>query len=166
MKILLILSAAAVLLCACGKTDAGAREAAGKTDTDTVAATTDTDTDADSGVQLELLAVEFYNTAVFREPTEEYLTSRCTLPFVDKLRAAYDMDGEGYATWLLRTPAQDGDGTTCVTGARVVDDNTVEVQYLDMGQAGATVLFFTDIDGEPRIEDATTPDGISVFDAF
>lgn len=164
MKIPLILSAAAVLLCACGKTDAGAREAAGKTDTDTVAATTDTD--ADSGVQLELLAVEFYNTAVFREPTEEYLTSRCTLPFVDKLRAAYDMDGEGYATWLLRTPAQDGDGTTCVTGARIVDDNAVEVQYLDMGQAGATVLFFTDIDGEPRIEDATTPDGISVFDAF
>lgn len=164
MKIPLILSAAAVLLCACGKTDAGAREAAGKTDTDTVAATTDTD--ADSGVQLELLAVEFYNTAVFREPTEEYLTSRCTLPFVDKLRAAYDMDGEGYATWLLRTPAQDGDGTTCVTGARIVDDNAVEVRYLDMGQAGATVLFFTDIDGEPRIEDATTPDGISVFDAF
>lgn len=164
MKIPLILSAAAVLLCACGKTDAGAREAAGKTDTDTVAATTDTD--ADAGVQLELLAVEFYNTAVFREPTEEYLTSRCTLPFVDKLRAAYDMDGEGYATWLLRTPAQDGDGTTCVTGARIVDDNAVEVQYLDMGQAGATVLFFTDIDGEPRIEDATTPDGISVFDAF
>lgn len=164
MKIPLILSAAAVLLCACGKTDAGAREAAGKTDTDTVAATTDTD--ADSGVQLELLAVEFYNTAVFREPTEEYLTSRCTLPFVDKLRAAYDMDGEEYATWLLRTPAQDGDGTTCVTGARIVDDNAVEVQYLDMGQAGATVLFFTDIDGEPRIEDATTPDGISVFDAF
>lgn len=164
MKILLILSATAVLLCACGKTNAGARDAAGTTDTDTVAATTDTDADTDT--QLELLAVEFYNTAVFREPTEEYLTSRCTLPFVDKLRAAYDMDGEGYATWLLRTPAQDGDGTTCVTGARVVDDNTVEVQYLDMGQPGATVLIFTDIDGEPRIEDAATPDGISVFDAF
>lgn len=164
MKILLILSATAVLLCACGKTNAGARDAAGTTDTDTVAATTDTDADTDT--QLELLAVEFYNTAVFREPTEEYLTSRCTLPFVDKLRAAYDMDGEGYATWLLRTPAQDGDGTTCVTGARVVNDNAVEVQYLDMGQPGATVLIFTDIDGEPRIEDAATPDGISVFDAF
>lgn len=166
MKLILTLSATAVLLCACGKTDAGARDAAANTDTDTVAATTGTDTDADAGVQLELLAVEFYNTAVFREPTEEYLTSRCTLPFVDKLRAAYDMDGEGYATWLLRTPAQDGDGPTCVTGARLVDDNTVEVQYLDMGQAGATVLIFTDIDGEPRIEDAATPDGISVFDAF
>lgn len=164
MKIPLILSATAVLLSACGKTDAGARDMAGKTDTDTIAATTDTE--AEAGVQLELLAVEFYNTAVFREPTEEYLTSRCTLPFVDKLRAAYDMDGGGYATWLLRTPAQDGDGTTCVTGARVVDDNAVEVQYLDMGQAGTTVLIFTDIDGEPRIEDATTPDGISVFDAF
>lgn len=164
MKLLLILSATAALLCACGKTNAGARDAAGTTDTDTVAATTDTDADTDT--QLELLAVEFYNTAVFREPTEEYLTSRCTLPFVDKLRAAYDMDGEGYATWLLRPPAQDGDGTTCVTGARVVDDNTVEVQYLDMGQPGATVLIFTDIDGEPRIEDAATPDGISVFDAF
>jgi len=88
MKIPLILSATAVLLSACGKTDAGARDMAGKTDTDTIAATTDTE--AEAGVQLELLAVEFYNTAVFREPTEEYLTSRCTLPFVDKLRRYYE----------------------------------------------------------------------------
>ena len=84
----------------------------------------------------------------------------CTADFIQRLEKANDLDSEGYATWLLRSGMQDGDDSlskiiSIVAGA----NNTVIVNWSDMGHIGSTTFSMIKSDGEWKINDATVPEG-------
>lgn len=84
----------------------------------------------------------------------------CTADFIQRLMKANDFDSEGYATWLLRSGMQDGDDSlskiiSIVAGA----NNTVIVNWSDMGHIGSTTFSMIKSDGEWKIIDATVPQG-------
>lgn len=86
----------------------------------------------------------------------------CTGDFIRRLADAYEYDGEGYATWLLRSGAQDGE-EDCPSAVLSVDlgaeDHTVTVRWTDMGQDGATTFRMVQSDGRWLIDDCTVPVG-------
>lgn len=111
---------------------------------------------------IEGIARQLYLFVVLsQEPDYDFLQANCTPGFVERLAAAYDYDDGGYAIWMLRTGVQDGDGPTDIIDVSAVGDRAVEVDYVDMGRQGSTILHF---DNDNRVEDATRPDGTSVFD--
>lgn len=88
------------------------------------------------------------------------IADMCTAGFIQRLMKANDFDSEGYATWLLRSGMQDGDDSlskiiSIVAGA----NNTVIVNWSDMGHIGSTTFSMIKSDGEWKINDATVPQG-------
>ena len=84
----------------------------------------------------------------------------CTADFIQRLEEANDFDTKGYATWLLRSGMQDGDGSS----SRVISvfpgaDNRVIVNWSDMGHRGSTTFSMIETDGEWKINNATVPEG-------
>ena len=84
----------------------------------------------------------------------------CTAGFIERLEKANDSDSKGYATWLLRSGMQDGDDTP----SRIISivpsaDNTVIVNWSDMGHKGSTNFTLVKSDGEWKINNATVPEG-------
>ncbi len=84
----------------------------------------------------------------------------CTADFIERLEKANDSDSKGYATWLLRSGMQDGDDTP----SRIISivpsaDNTVIVNWSDMGHKGSTNFTLVKSDGEWKINNATVPEG-------
>ena len=84
----------------------------------------------------------------------------CTADFIQRLEEANDFDTKGYATWLLRSGMQDGDGSS----SRVISvfpgaDNTVIVNWSDMGHRGSTTFSMIETDGGWKISNATVPEG-------
>lgn len=118
----------------------------------------------------EMIAADLYSRTVLADnPDYEFLRRNCTVQFADRLAAAYDMDGDGLAVWLLRSGAQDGDGESRVVHvSRLPEDEVhigdaaIRVDFLDMGNEGFVILYFED----GKIFEAMTPEGISVFDAM
>lgn len=86
----------------------------------------------------------------------------CTADFIQRLKKANDYDPDGYATWLLRSGMQDGDGTpSIVLSILPRKDNKVLVNWEDMGHMGSTTFSMTESDGEWKICDATVPKGFN-----
>ncbi len=86
----------------------------------------------------------------------------CTADFLQRLKKANDYDSDGYATWLLRSGMQDGDGTpSIVLSILPRKDNKVLVNWEDMGHLGSTTFSMTESDGEWKICDATVPKGFN-----
>lgn len=86
----------------------------------------------------------------------------CTADFLQRLKKANDYDPDGYATWLLRSGMQDGDGTpSIVLSILPRNDNKVLVNWEDMGHLGSTTFSMTESDGEWKICDATVPKGFN-----
>lgn len=86
----------------------------------------------------------------------------CTADFIQRLKKANDYDPDGYATWLLRSGMQDGDGTpSIVLSILPRKDNKVLVNWEDMGHLGSTTFSMTESDGEWKICDATVPKGFN-----
>lgn len=86
----------------------------------------------------------------------------CTAGFIQRLEKANDSDSKGYATWLLRSGMQDGDGTPSRVISIVPDaDNTVIVNWSDMGHKGSTAFTLVKSDNEWKINNATVPDGFN-----
>lgn len=88
------------------------------------------------------------------------ITDICTAEFIQRLEKANGFDSKGYATWLLRSGMQDGDDTpshiiSIVPGA----DNTVIVNWSDMGHLGSTTFYMTESDGKWKINNASVPEG-------
>ena len=84
----------------------------------------------------------------------------CTADFIERLEKANDSDSKGYATWLLRSGMQDGDDTpSCIISIVPSADNTVIVNWSDMGHKGSTNFTLVKSDGVWKIQNATVPDG-------
>lgn len=84
----------------------------------------------------------------------------CTADFIQRLEKANDLDYEGYATWLLRSGMQDGDDSLSKIISIVAGpNNTVIVNWSDMGHIGSTTFSMIKSDGEWKINDATVPQG-------
>lgn len=86
----------------------------------------------------------------------------CTSSFLKRLENANDYDTEGYATWLLRSGMQDGDDSpsrvlSIIPGA----ENTVIVNWSDMGHLGSTTFTMVESDGQWKIDNATVPEGFN-----
>lgn len=87
-------------------------------------------------------------------------TDICTAGFIQRLEKANDLDSEGYATWLLRSGMQDGDDSLSkITSIVAGPNNTVIVNWSDMGHIGSTTFSMIKSDGEWKINDATVPKG-------
>ena len=84
----------------------------------------------------------------------------CTAGFIQRLKKANDLHSEGYATWLLRSGMQDGDDSLSkITSIVAGPNNTVVVNWSDMGHIGSTTFSMIKSDGEWKINDATVPQG-------
>lgn len=84
----------------------------------------------------------------------------CTAGFIQRLEKANDLDSHGYATWLLRSGMQDGDDSLSKIISIVAGpNNTVIVNWSDMGHIGSTTFSMIKSEGEWKINDATVPQG-------
>lgn len=83
----------------------------------------------------------------------------CTADFIQRLEKANDLDSEGYATWLLSSGMQDGDDSLSKIISIVAGpNNTVIVNWSDMGHIGSTTFSMIKSEGEWKINDATVPE--------
>ena len=105
---------------------------------------------------------QLYENLVFdtaKDPNFD-ITDICTAGFIQRLEKANDSDSKGYATWLLRSGMQDGDDIisrviSIVPGA----DNTVIVNWSDMGHRGSTTFSVIETVFGWKIANATVPEG-------
>lgn len=105
---------------------------------------------------------QLYESFVFGTTTDPDFKIKdiCTDDFLRRLESANDMDSKAYATWLLRSGMQDGDDTpSIVTSIIPGADNTVVVNWSDMGHNGQTTFTLIESDGEWKINNATVPEG-------
>ncbi len=150
--------AATIALASCGG-GKSAETSAEETLTATEAVAEPAETTPDPSKEMEAIANDIYTNVIFGDGEQELLEAYCTPELLKKLRDAYDFDGDGYAVWLFRTGAQDGDGESKVMSMTPGEENTLKVDYLDMGHEGSTVLVFVR-DGETwKIDNLTDPDG-------
>ncbi len=111
---------------------------------------------------IEAKIKQLYENLIFEtaKDTDFNIADICTSDFIQRLKKANDSDSEGYATWLLRSGVQDGDDTpskiiSIIAGA----NNTVIVNWSDMGHIGSTTFSMIKTDGKWKINDATVPEG-------
>lgn len=98
----------------------------------------------------------FYNV----EDKDFDISDICTADFLKRLSEANEYDTDGYATWLLRSGMQDGqDIPSKVISVVPGENNTVIVNWSDMGLKGSTTFTMVKSDGQWKIDNATVPDG-------
>lgn len=107
---------------------------------------------------------QLYENEIFftRRDSEFNIEDICTADFLKRLSDANDMDGGGYATWMLRSGEQDGDDTPSKVLSVIPGDNgAITVNWLDMGHRGSTTFILVKVAGLWKINDATVPDGFN-----
>ncbi len=116
--------------------------------------------------EIEPKIKQLYENLVFATAKDPdfNITDICTADFIERLEKANDSDSKGYATWLLRSGMQDGDDTP----SRIISivpsaDNTVIVNWSDMGHKGSTNFTLVKSDGEWKINNATVPEGYNLL---
>lgn len=77
----------------------------------------------------------------------------CTARMRNKLEAANDYEGGGYAMWELRTGVQDGDGPSKVVDITPLSGGWYQVSYTDMGFSGKTKIKAIEKDGNILFDD-------------
>ena len=104
------------------------------------------DTLSESGVSVIpedslYLGFEEYFTKVFNEhlyEDEGFIERYCTDKFIAKLKAAYEYEGGGYATWLFRSDSQDGPSEEYgLTNITKEGDGWYKYDFVDMGNHGS-----------------------------
>ena len=87
----------------------------------------------------------------------------CTESFLCRLANAYEYDGKGYATWLLRSGLQDSEIEAPSEILNVVPGahDTVIVYWTDLGVKGSTTFTMVESGGCWKIDNATVPEGFS-----
>ena len=111
---------------------------------------------------IEAKIKQLYENLIFEtaKDTDFNIADICTSDFIQRLKKADDSDSEGYATWLLRSGMQDGDDTPSkITSIIAGANNTVIVNWSDMGHIGSTTFSMIKTDGKWKINDATVPEG-------
>ncbi len=112
--------------------------------------------------EIEPKIKQLYDNLVFATTKDPdfNIADICTADFIERLEKANDSDSKGYATWLLRSGMQDGDDTpSCIISIVPSADNTVIVNWSDMGHKGSTNFTLVKSDGEWKINNATVPEG-------
>lgn len=111
---------------------------------------------------IEAKIKQLYENLVFETAKDPdfNIADICTAGFIQRLEKANDFDSEGYATWLLRSGMQDGDDSPSkIISITAGANNTVIVNWSDMGHIGSTTFSMIKSDGEWKINDATVPEG-------
>lgn len=117
---------------------------------------------ADDFAAVEEKIRKLYDTEVFANGRDKDfdINDICTSDFLKRLSDASDYDGGGYALWLLRSGAQDGDDISSkVLSVDLGPDDTVVVHWTDMGHEGSTTFTMVRSDGVWKIAGATVPEG-------
>lgn len=105
---------------------------------------------------------QLYENVVFGTATNRdfNMSDICTADFLRRLEQANDYETKGYATWLLRSGMQDGDSTPSkVISIIPGTNNTITVNWSDMGHKGSTTLTMVESDGQWKIDNTTVPTG-------
>ncbi|MDE6513887.1 MAG: hypothetical protein K2L05_06860 [Muribaculaceae bacterium] len=163
MKYKYLIAAAAVTMMACSsnKADNANQTAETLSDSSTVEQPAPQTPD---DILLPELAAEIYSRILnYTDETLVFISEHCTPELLKQLSDAYDMDGEGYAIWLLRSGAQDGDGESKVVSTTFIAPNTVEIEFSDMGFQCKRMLTFEKRNGQWLLNEVTLPNGLSVF---
>lgn len=111
---------------------------------------------------IEAKIKQLYENLVFETAKDPdfNIADICTAGFIQRLEKANDFDSEGYATWLLRSGMQDGDDSPSkIISITAGANNTVIVNWSDMGHIGSTTFSMIKSEGEWKINDATVPEG-------
>ncbi len=111
---------------------------------------------------IEAKIKQLYENLVFETAKDPdfNIADICTADFIQRLEKANDFDTVGYATWLLRSGIQDGDDSPSkIISIAAGANNTVIVNWSDMGHIGSTTFSMIKSDGEWKINDATVPEG-------
>lgn len=85
----------------------------------------------------------FFVNCVFGYVDNQYADKVCTPALLQRLKHEYTKagyDGDGYAMWIFRTEAQDGDGDSNVLDITPAEDGWYQVDYIDMGLLGTTMV--------------------------
>lgn len=90
---------------------------------------------------------DMYNLKQFE--SEKWLRSHCTDKVMRKLRADYDYDDGGLATWDFRSMNQDGPSNVHkIVEVKPIGDGWYQYDFIDMGTKGShKVLIIEDGDG-------------------
>jgi len=87
------------------------------------------------------LGFEEFFTEVFNEhlyEDEGFIEMSCTDKFIAKLKAAYEYEDGGYATWLFRSDSQDGPSEEYgLTNITKEGDGWYKYDFVDMGNHGS-----------------------------
>lgn len=100
---------------------------------------------------------QLYEKFVFEtaKDSDFKISEICTPDFLQRLEKINDYDTKSYATWLLRSGMQDGDDSPSkVTSIIPGKDNTVIVNWSDMGHKGSTTFTMINLTARRRL---TTP---------
>ena len=88
---------------------------------------------------------------------EEMVIAECTPSFIQALKDANDFDDGGLAWWMLRTMEQEGPDfdNNKVISVEPAGDNSVIVNYYDMGLKASTRLDFVKVGDQYKVNSAT-----------
>lgn len=162
MKKLLFIAAAAIAV-SCGNKQQTQQAESDSTAvaTDSVVAEVSAPNDADIiEAKTPEIIIEFYKKYVFddtpngEEITDEVINKYCTKKLAKKLADDYAYDGDGYAIWLFRSGAQDGDSDVReVTKVESLGGGKFKVHYNDMGNNGSCILTVVLEDGNIHFDE-------------
>ena len=113
---------------------------------------------------IENRIIQFYENEVFHTSNDHNfkISDICTDGFLKRLQDANEYDSDGYATWLLRSGMQDGDNSPSrVLSVVPSKNNTIIVNWSDMGHKGSTTLNLIESNGSWKIDNATVPEGFN-----
>ncbi len=96
---------------------------------------------------------ELYEKHVFGGCGLEGLEDHFADSVLTRLKKGYDMDGEGYALWLLRTGFQDGPEDESSVLSIYPCNGGFKVAYSDMGHRGSTTFKLRNDNGKVIVED-------------
>ncbi len=163
MKKTYLLAATALLFAACNSGKGNNNESA-QPEAEVIE---QTETQESDETVMTQLATEIYEHVLnYTDQTPDFLKKHCTAEFLRQLREAYDMDGEGYAIWLMRSGAQDGDGPSTVDTVNILSPDAVELEFTDMGNYGRRILTFEKQKGQWLLSQVTLPNGLSIFELY
>ena len=136
-------------LTACGKKTVQCQLADDKTDSTEstlVALQTEVKDEQQSEAKsVEDESIETFFTEVFNKEyynDEGFIEKYCTDKMKKKLKEAYDYEGEGYAVWLFRSDAQDGEGESKLTKFTPEGGGWYRYEFDDRGTKGSHRIKF------------------------
>ena len=89
---------------------------------------------------IEAFFTEVFNKEYYND--EGFIEKYCTDNMKKKLKEAYEYEGEGYAVWLFRSDAQDGEGESKLTKFTPEGGGWYRYEFDDRGTKGSHRIKF------------------------